>query len=84
MAETRRRHAQLPVNLPPRGLSRYEAAAYVGVSVPLYDEMVNDGRMPVPKMINSRLVWDRLKVDAAFGALPDRGGEADPWKDLAV
>jgi hypothetical protein len=34
--------------------------------------MVKDGRMPQPKPINSRIVWDRLKLDLAFDALPDR------------
>jgi hypothetical protein len=36
----------LPPSLPPRGLSRAEAAAYVGVSTSLFDIMVADGRMP--------------------------------------
>src|SRR5690242_17745827 len=36
----------LPASLPPRGLSRVQAAAYVGVSPVLFDELVKDGRMP--------------------------------------
>jgi hypothetical protein len=32
--------------------------------------MVTDGRMPAPKVINKRLVWDRLEVDEAFSTLP--------------
>src|SRR5436309_15841447 len=51
--------AILPLSLPPRGLSRSEAAAYVGVSPSLFDAMVKDGRMPQPKRINSRTIWDR-------------------------
>jgi hypothetical protein len=75
------RRQLLPLSLPPRGLSRVEAAAYVGVSPSLFDEMVTDRRMPGPKLINSRVVWDRLKLDEAFAALPDRGGEepGNPW-----
>jgi predicted DNA-binding transcriptional regulator AlpA len=55
----------------PRGLSRYEAARYVGVGVTKFDEMVSDGRMPRPKRIDGRIVWDRLKIEAAFSDLPD-------------
>lgn len=56
---------------PPRGLARDEAARYVGVGVTLFDEMVADGRMPKPKRVNSRIVWDRLALDGAFTDLPD-------------
>jgi predicted DNA-binding transcriptional regulator AlpA len=66
--------------LEPRGLSRAEAAAYVGVSPSMFDAMVKDGRMPPPKEINSRRVWDRCAVDAAFGGLPERD-ERNPWDD---
>lgn len=52
----------------PRGLSRAEAAAYIGVSPSLFDEMVKDRRMPAPKRINSRTVWDRRRLDEAFDA----------------
>ena len=65
----RRRHV-LPPSLPPRGLSRVWAAQYVGISPSLFDQMVADGRMPGPKEINSRRVWDRHALDAAFEALP--------------
>lgn len=66
----------------PRGLSRPEAADYVGVSVGKFDEMVKDGRMPGPKRIDSRLVWDRLRLDEAFAALPDDGATdlGDKWR----
>jgi predicted DNA-binding transcriptional regulator AlpA len=70
----------LPLSLPPRGLSRMEAAAYIGVSATLLDEMVKDGRMPVPKKINGRNVWDRRQLDQAFNALPERDAKAsNPW-----
>lgn len=71
MTPTQDRRDVLPRSLPPRGLSRVEAAAYVGVSPGLFDQMVNDGRMPKPKKINSKPVWDRLRLDEAFAALPD-------------
>jgi predicted DNA-binding transcriptional regulator AlpA len=55
-----------------------QSAAYVGVSPSLFDEMVHDGRMPPPKRVNSRTVWDRLQLDAAFDALPG-GDDNNPW-----
>lgn len=67
--------SKLPANLPPRGLAREEAAAYVGVSPSLFDEMVKDGRMPKPKRINCRTVWDIRQIDKAFDKLP--GGDED-------
>jgi hypothetical protein len=68
---------------PPRGMSRIEASAYVGVSPGLFDVMVGDGRMPGPKLINTRTVWDRFALDRAFEALPDRDSR-NPWDEFAA
>ncbi len=68
----------LPASLAPRGLSRVQSAAYVGVGPTKFDEMVKDGRMPKPKQIDGRNVWDRLALDAAFAALPS-DDDANPW-----
>jgi predicted DNA-binding transcriptional regulator AlpA len=81
------RREVLPTSLPPRGLSRVEAAAYVGVSPSLFDQMVADRRMPKPKRINARRVWDRIQLDAAFSALPNDGEEDradDVWNRCAA
>ncbi len=69
-----------PYSYPPRGMSRYEAARWVGVSPSLFDQMVDDGRMPGPKRINSRLIWDRYRLDVAVEALPEKEEVADDWK----
>jgi predicted DNA-binding transcriptional regulator AlpA len=75
----------LPISCPPRGLSRVQAAAYVGVGVTLFDEMVDDGRLPKPFTANSRKLWDRLKLDAAIDALSDSAErDNDPWAKVAV
>ena len=68
------KHAVLPPSLPPRGLRREPAAAYIGVGATKFDELVADGRMPQPKRIDGCTVWDRLEIDEAFAALP--GGMA--------
>lgn len=70
----------LPSGALPRGLSRVQSAEYVGVSPSLFDEMVSDKRMPPPKCINRRTVWDRLKLDEAFAALPDKESR-NPWDE---
>jgi predicted DNA-binding transcriptional regulator AlpA len=71
----------LPQSLPPRGLSRSEAAAYVGVSPTLFDRLVADGRMPRPKRIAARTVWDRRALDLAFTEIPDGSDVDNPWDD---
>lgn len=62
------------ISYPPRGLSRDEAARYVGVGTTKFDEMVADRRMPRPKRIDGRTVWDRIALDAAFSELPFESG----------
>jgi predicted DNA-binding transcriptional regulator AlpA len=59
------------MSYPPRGMSRDEAARYIGIGSTKFDEMVADGRMPKPKRIDGRVVWDRIKIEAAFSDLPD-------------
>ncbi|PZU18942.1 MAG: hypothetical protein DI589_22945 [Shinella sp.] len=58
----------------PRGLSREEAARYVGVGMTKFDELVASRRMPKPKRIDGRTVWDRVALDACFSNLPEDGG----------
>ena len=68
------------LRFPPRGMSRVEAADYLGISPTLFDTMVKDGRMPGPKLINTRTIWDRFALDRAFEALPDRDSQ-NPWDE---
>ena len=80
-----RRSDALPANLPPRGLNRLEAAAYIGISATKFDELIRAGSMPAPKRIDGRVVWDRFRIDSAFEALPDgHGRDDDPWGSAAV
>jgi predicted DNA-binding transcriptional regulator AlpA len=55
---------------PPRGMSRMEAARYIGVGTSKFDEMIADRRMPKPRKIDGRTVWDRVELDIAFSDLP--------------
>ncbi|WP_237479255.1 helix-turn-helix transcriptional regulator [Lichenibacterium dinghuense] len=70
-SEQPRFRARLPLD--PRGLSREVAAGYVGVSPSLFSAMVEDGRMPRPRVANARRIWDRHELDAAIDALPHDG-----------
>ena len=65
--------------VPRRGLSRDEAAMYVGVSAGKFDELVADGRMPGPVRIDGRKVWDIRSIDVAFDSLPRDNAEANSW-----
>jgi len=69
------------LSLEPRGLQREVAARYIGVSPTKFDQMVADRRMPPPRRIDGRKVWDRFAIDAAFDDLPIEE-EANPWDDL--
>jgi len=73
--------SRLPPSLAPRGLSRVQAAEYIGVGVTKFDEMVGDGRMPRPKRIDGRTVWDRIKLDEAFDALDNEAAKSE-WDRL--
>lgn len=57
--------------IPRRGLSRVEAATYIGISASKFDELVRNGRMPGPKRIDGRKLWDVHALDLAFDLLPD-------------
>lgn len=77
-------HNVLPPGALPRGLSRVQAAAYVGVSPTTFDRMVKDRLMPKPKRIYGRTVWDVRKIDVAFAALDGSETVDDPWDKMAL
>jgi excisionase family DNA binding protein len=69
--------------VPRRGLSRDEAAMYVGVSAAKFDQLVADGRMPGPRRIDGRKIWDLRALDIAFDALPcEDGPQGTSWDDV--
>jgi predicted DNA-binding transcriptional regulator AlpA len=68
--------------VPRRGLSRDEAAMYIGISPTKFGELVDDGRMPQPVRIDGRVIWDVRKIDLAFDALCDHHDSArTTWDD---
>jgi hypothetical protein len=69
--------------VPRRGLSREEAAMYFGISPTKFDEMVEDGRAPKPRRIDTRKVWDVRELDLSFDSLPreDSPATGTSWND---
>jgi predicted DNA-binding transcriptional regulator AlpA len=69
--------------VPRRGLSRDEAAMYVGISAAKFDELIRDGRMPSPVKIDRRKVWDIRALDLAFDELStETGTQATSWDGI--
>jgi hypothetical protein len=67
----------------PRGLSRTQAALYVGVGPTKFDELVRDGKMPPAKRVGARLLWDRHALDASFEDLGESGNVLQDMIDAA-
>jgi hypothetical protein len=65
---------------PRRGLSRAEAARFVGFSPTLFDEMVNDGRMPKPVEQDGEEVFDVIQLDLAFDRLSGGVNATNEWR----
>lgn len=58
--------------VPRRGLTRAEAAEYVGIGTDLFDRAVKSGSLPTPRVIGARTIWDIVELDKAFDELPYR------------
>ena len=70
------RQEALPPTLSPRLVAREAAAAYVCVSPNTFDQMVDLGLMPKPRiLVGKRKAWDVRDLDAAIDALPHDGEE---------
>jgi hypothetical protein len=66
--------------IPRRGLSRVEAAMYLGISPSKFDGMRKDRRIGPAKVIDGRKVFDVRMLDEIFDALPDENhDEAEDW-----
>ena len=67
---------------PRRGLSREEAAVYIGVSPGKFDKLIVNHRMPRARCIDGRKVWDVRELDLSFDALPRDDGGGNSWGDV--
>lgn len=75
-----RRLTNRAATAPRRGLSRDEAALFVGFSPAVFDRMVEDGRMPKPTTLDGEEVFDLIQIDRAFERLCGGQPERNPWK----
>jgi len=64
-----------------RALSEPEAALYVGIGATKFRHLVADGRMPKPRVLDGRKLWDVEALDASFRDLPEEEA-ADTWSDV--
>jgi hypothetical protein len=63
-----------------RGLSRVEAAAYIGVSPSKFDQLRHSGRLTAPKVLDGRLIFTVERLDEFLDALPDENQtDNDDW-----
>ena len=62
---------------PRRGLSRVEAALYLGISPSKFDELRKDGRVGPAHILGGRKLWDIRDLDETFdaSALEDNLGD---------
>jgi predicted DNA-binding transcriptional regulator AlpA len=68
--------------VPRRGLSREEAAMYIGISPSKFDALVGEGSMPAPVKIDSRKIWDIRALDLAFDALSAENCSTNSWEGV--
>lgn len=66
------------------GLGEMEAATAIGVSASKFRLLVKEARMPRPRRIDGRAVWDVDELRAAFKSLPHEGESegSDTWADV--
>jgi hypothetical protein len=65
-----------------RGLNRTAASEYIGVSATKFGQLVREARMPKPKKIDGRYIWDVYVLDAYFDDLDandDVPSTQNPW-----
>lgn len=73
--------ARLPIVF---GLGAIEAAASLGISETFFRQLVDERRMPQPRTLNGRRIWDVDELRTAFKALPhaEDAPEIDTWADV--
>ena len=63
---------------PKRGLTRNEAAHYIGVSPTTFDRLIQQKVMPKPIKAFSRAIWDMKALDEAFEVFSSADSQ-NPW-----
>ena len=68
----------LPASLPPIGINRVQAAAFIGVSTSFFDTLVAEGAMPRPRKVHDRVIWDVQELVEHTTRLPAFEGVLGP------
>jgi excisionase family DNA binding protein len=63
-----------------RGLDEHEAAVYLSMSPSYFLRLVEQRRMPRPRLADGRRIWDIDELDRAIKRLPREGGEPEPFQ----
>ena len=66
--------ARLPIR---RGFSEDEAAVYLSLSPSFFRQLVEANKMPRPRLVEKRRVFDIEDLDAALKAFPREGGDQE-------
>ncbi len=71
-------------SITPFGLRHDPAAHFVGVGTTKFDEMVADGRMPLPRCADGCQIWIRPELETAVENLPirDDGKSDNQWDGI--
>lgn len=65
-----------PYAYAPRAMGIEAASRYLAISPSKFSQLVAEGRLPKPRKIDKRSVWDRHQLDQFFEDLPT--GDATP------
>ena len=58
------------IDKPKRGLDLAGASHYIGVGPDKFTAMMDDGRMPQPRLVDGVRLWDVKELDIYFEGLP--------------
>jgi hypothetical protein len=63
--------------VPRRGLSRVEAALYLGISPSKFDQLRENHQVGPPHILGGRKLWDMRDLDETFDASPLEDDQGD-------
>ena len=68
----------------PIAVGREGAAALLSIAPSTFDDLVAKGRMPQPREIGRRVLWDTDEIRDYFRRIPRRGQrwEGNTWDDF--
>lgn len=68
-----------PITWMPLALCRDAAAETLSIGTTMFDELVKDGKLPKPKRLKGRVLWDSRRLAEAWDAIE----EDNDWGNAA-